>query len=332
MAEGIMERLAAGPVLGDGGYIIELEQRGWVMAGPFTPEVALHHPEAVLELHREMANAGAEVLQVMAFYGSRGKLATVGEGDHTREINLAATRLARQAADEAGGDHILVAGDLSETWLWKPDDKAAQSTVAAMFDEQIEAQEGVDLWIGETFFGLGEALLCLARIKANSDRPAMITISFRGSNRTDDGFSAADCARQLTDAGVDIVGVNCMRDPERTYPLIAEMRAATDIFLAAQPVAYRCSDEIPWFTASPAFPDRLEPTRLTRFDLGAFATRAREMGVTYIGSCCGSGAQHVREMARALGKQHAERRWAPNPAQPMSETERNWERIGMDER
>ena len=61
MAEGILERLAAGPVLGDGGYIVELEQRGWVTAGPFTPEVSLDHPDAVRELHREMANAGADL-------------------------------------------------------------------------------------------------------------------------------------------------------------------------------------------------------------------------------------------------------------------------------
>jgi S-methylmethionine-dependent homocysteine/selenocysteine methylase len=72
MANRILERLADGPVLGDGGYIVELEQRGWVIAGAFTPEVVVRHPAAVSELHHEMANAGAEVLQVMAFYGSRG--------------------------------------------------------------------------------------------------------------------------------------------------------------------------------------------------------------------------------------------------------------------
>ena len=37
----ILERLKDGPVLGDGGYLLELEKRGWVRAGPFTPEVAL---------------------------------------------------------------------------------------------------------------------------------------------------------------------------------------------------------------------------------------------------------------------------------------------------
>ena len=38
--KGILERLAEGVVLGDGGYLLELEKRGWVRGGPFTPEVA----------------------------------------------------------------------------------------------------------------------------------------------------------------------------------------------------------------------------------------------------------------------------------------------------
>ena len=326
MAKGILERLAEGPVLGDGGYIVELEQRGWVIAGAFTPEVAIRHPQAVSELHHEMANAGAEVLQVMAFYGSRAKLDTVGEGDRVLEINRAATALAKEVA----GDDLLVAGDLSATWKWKADDAESEKLVAGLFDEQIEAQEGVDFWIGETFWYLGEAELCLRRLKANTSVPSMITVAFRGTNKTDDGFTAAECARRLADQGADIVGVNCMRDPAHTYPIIEEMRGATDALLAAQPVAYRCSDETPWFTGTKAFPDRLEPTRMTRYELAEFATRARDLGVNYIGGCCGAGAQHVREMARALGKAVRTPSWMPNPESPMSETELNWSRAGKN--
>ena len=75
---GIVERLAQGPVLGDGGYLLELEKRGYVQAGPFTPEVVIEHPEALVQLHREFLRAGAEVLQTMTFYASEDKLATVG--------------------------------------------------------------------------------------------------------------------------------------------------------------------------------------------------------------------------------------------------------------
>ena len=47
MTKGILERLAEGPVLGDGGYLLELEKRGYVQAGPFTPEVVLERPDAL---------------------------------------------------------------------------------------------------------------------------------------------------------------------------------------------------------------------------------------------------------------------------------------------
>jgi betaine-homocysteine S-methyltransferase len=92
--KGILERLKEGPVLGDGGYLLELEKRGWVRAGPFTPEVVLTHPEAVHELHAEFREAGAEVLQALTFYASRDKLATVGLEDRIEELNRTAVRIA----------------------------------------------------------------------------------------------------------------------------------------------------------------------------------------------------------------------------------------------
>ena len=82
--KGILERLKEGPVLGDGGYLLELEKRGWVRPGPFTPEVAIVYPEALRELHVEFREAGAEVLQALTFYASRDKLATVGLEDRAR--------------------------------------------------------------------------------------------------------------------------------------------------------------------------------------------------------------------------------------------------------
>ena len=321
--KGIMERLAEGPVLGDGGYIVELEQRGYVVTGAFTPEVVIKHPDAIRGLHTEMKLAGCEVLQVMAFYGSREKLATVGMADKTFEINQKATQIAKEVA----GDDLLVAGDLSTTWLWKADDAESKKLVTSMFDEQIEAQAGVDFWIGELFYKLGEALLCAERVKAKTGQPVAITMSFRGDNLTEDGYTAAQCAKELQKAGVEIIGTNCMRDPEHTYPIIREMRDAFDGYLAAQPVAYRTTDTIPWFTGLPSFPDKLEPTQMTRFELGDFAEKAKEMGVQYIGGCCGCKATHMREMAKALGKYKKDAVWSRRGF-AMSETENNRQTVG----
>jgi betaine-homocysteine S-methyltransferase len=95
LKKNILDRLKEGPILGDGGYLLELEKRGWVRAGPFTPEVALTRPAALRELHEEFREAGADVLQALTFYASRDKLATVGLANRLEDLNRAAVRIAR---------------------------------------------------------------------------------------------------------------------------------------------------------------------------------------------------------------------------------------------
>lgn len=313
---GLLERLKEGPVLGDGGYLLELEKRGRVRAGPFTPEVALENPDALLELHREFRDAGAEVLQALTFYASRDKLATVGMDQRVEELNRAAVRLAKQAA----GDRCLVAGNLSLTWMYEPGSEKAKDRVRQTFDEQLDWQtsEGVDFIIGETFSYLGEALLCVERAK-KTGLPVMVTVCFENEDVTPDGKSAAEVARALADAGADVVGMNCLRSPEHTLPLMAEMRKAVKGYVGCQPVAYRTTHEHRDFTSLSAFPDQLDPYQLTRREMADYAVKARDMGVNYIGACCGAVASHIREMARALGKISTDTRtWKKGGEKAMS--------------
>src|SRR5712672_346254 len=134
--KGILEKLREGPVLGDGGYLLELEKRGWVRAGPFTPEVVVKNPEAIRQLHIEFREAGAEVLQALTFYASRDKLATVGLENRVEDINRSAVRVAKEVA----GDQCLVAGNLSLTWMYEPNSPAAADRVRQTFDEQLKVQ------------------------------------------------------------------------------------------------------------------------------------------------------------------------------------------------
>ena len=314
--KGILERLKEGPVLGDGGYLLELEKRGWVRAGPFTPEVALLNPHALRELHTEFREAGADVLQALTFYASRDKLATVGLDNKLEDLNRAAVRIAREVA----GDQCLVAGNLSLTWMYEPGSESAADKVRKTFDEQlaIQVEEGIDFIIGETFSWLGEALIAVERGK-KTGLPVMVTICFENKDETADGKTAADAAKALLDAGADIVGMNCLRSPEHLLGPMEEMRKAVDGYLACQPVGYRTPKEKPDFTSLPEFPLGLDPLQLTRKDMGDYATRAKEIGINYIGSCCGSVAIHVREMARALGKLGEDGRvWKKGGAKPMS--------------
>jgi betaine-homocysteine S-methyltransferase len=303
-------------VLGDGGYLLELEKRGWVRPGPFTPEVAITHPEALRELHVEFREAGADVLQALTFYASRDKLATVGLEDKLEDINKSAVRIAREVA----GDKCLVAGNLSLTWMYEPESPAAADRVRRTFDEQLAVQcgEGVDFIIGETYSWLGEALLAVERAKTTG-LPVMVTICFENKDETADGKSAEEAAKALIDAGADIVGMNCLRSPEHTLPSMEKMRKAVSGYLACQPVAYRTPKEKPDFTSLPEFPYALDPLQLTRKEMGDYALRAKEIGINYIGSCCGSVAMHVRAMAQALGKLNDDTRiWKKGGEKAMS--------------
>ena len=312
---GILERLKQGVVLGDGGYLLELEKRGYVQAGPFTPEVVLEHPAAVKELHQEFLDAGAEVLQALAFYASKEKLATTGFADRVAEINRAAVRLAREVA----GDRALVAANLSLTWMYDPKDKGSADRVRRLIDEQLAAQlqESPDFVIAETFSWLGEALLAVERIE-KTGLPSMVTMSFDKNPVSYDGQSPAECARALRDAGANVVGVNCLRNPMLMLPIAWEMRKAVSGFVACQPTAYRTPPDVPDFTATKEFPYETETLVLSRRAMGAFAAEARSMGINYIGSCCGSMPVHVREMARALGKAPPDRAWRVDYSKPMS--------------
>ncbi|MET0799592.1 MAG: homocysteine S-methyltransferase family protein [Actinomycetota bacterium] len=321
MTRGILERLSDGPVLGDGGYLLELEKRGYVQAGPFTPEVVIEHPEALTQLHREFLRAGAEVLQTMTFYASDDKLGTVGLAGSVDEINRNAVRIAREVASE--GD-ALVAGNLSLTWAYDPADPASADHVRALLDRQLRDQLDAgppDFFIGETFSFLGEALLFVERAK-RTGLPVMVTMSFEtlpaGSY---EGDAPGACAKRLADAGADIVGVNCLNAPAQQLPLAAEMVGAVGgaVPVAAQPVAYATTAERPDFTSWDEFPYELTPMTLPRGELARFAADARQAGVRYIGSCCGSVAEHVREMAKALGKlPENERAWRSETGKAMS--------------
>jgi betaine-homocysteine S-methyltransferase len=310
MAKGILERLAEGPVLGDGGYLLEMEKRGYVQAGPFTPEVVIEHPDALAQLHREFLRSGVDVLQTMTFYASDDKLATVGLEGKVDDINRNAVQIARQVAAE--GD-ALVAGNLCLTWAYDPADPASADHVRMLFDRQLQDQidaGGVDFWIGETFSYLGEALLYVERAKATG-LPVMVTMSFEKlPAHAYEGDPPGDCARALSDAGADIVGVNCLNGPDQQLPLALEMREAVGGYVASQPVAYATSDERPDFTSTPSFPYELDPLQVSRHRMAEFARQANEAGVQYIGSCCGSVAGHVRAMAKVLGKlPQSERDW-----------------------
>ena len=312
----LQQRLSDGVVLGAEGYVFELERRGYVKAGPFVPEVLIDAPDAVLQLHREFLRAGADVMVALTYYAHREKLRAVGRDGELEQMNRAAVRMANVVAAEAGA---LVAANICNTWSYDPSDPVRSGAVVrAQYEEQLAwaVEEGVDFVVAETNDYVGEALIGL-EVCQQFDLPAMVTFASVGPTHTYDGYDYVTACRTLAEAGATIVGLNCSRGPEMMLPMLEQIRAAVDCAVAAQPVPFHTSPEVPAFESLThsdgrrAFPIELECFACSRFEMADFARRARDLGVDYIGVCCGGAPHHVRAMAEALGRTTPASRYSP---------------------
>jgi betaine-homocysteine S-methyltransferase len=231
-------------------------------------------------------------------------------------MNRQAVRIAGEVAAE--GD-ALVAGNVCNTWSFDPQHPVATGRVVReQYREQLgwAVGEGIDFVIAETNDYVGEALIAL-EVCQELGVPAMVTFASVQPERTFDGYDYVEACRALADKGAALVGLNCSRGPETMLPLLERICAAVDVPVAAQPVPYRTTLRTPAFesleseTGRRAFPIELEPFALTRFEMADFACRARDVGVSYVGICCGGAPHHVRAMAEALGRTTPASRYSP---------------------
>ena len=313
----LLELLTHGPVVCAEGYLFECERRGYLQAGAFVPEVVLDHPEVIEELHREFVHAGSNVVEAFTYYGHREKLRVIGKEDILEPLNRQALRIAARVAQETG---TLLAGNLCNTNVYEPG-ASAERTVRSAFEEQVSwaAEADVDFVIAETFSWAGEALLALQAIRA-AGLPAVVTFAVHREGTMRDGISPEDACRRAEQAGADVVGLNCIRGPLTMLPLLAPIREAVSCPVAALPVPYRTNGAQPSMQSlrdparggAQAFPTALDPFTCTRDELGEFATAAFDLGVRYLGICCGAGPQHVRAMAEAVGQVPPASRYSPD--------------------
>uniref|UniRef100_A0A3Q3FJX8 Hcy-binding domain-containing protein n=1 Tax=Labrus bergylta TaxID=56723 RepID=A0A3Q3FJX8_9LABR len=279
---------------------MQLERRGYVKAGHWTPEAAVEHPEAVRQLHREFLRAGASVIQTFTFYCSEDKLEISGN------INDAACDLAREVADQGGA---LVAGGEKE--------------VKAIFKKQMDdfLKKDIDFLMVEYFEHVEEAVWAVEVLKT-SGKPvgATLCISPHGDMS---GVPPGECAVRLVKAGADIVGINCHLDPltcVRTVKLMKEglEKAGLKAHLMVQPLGFHTPEcNHTGYLSLPEFPFALETRSLTRWDIHKYAREAYNAGIRYIGGCCGFEPYHIRAIAEELA---AERGFLP----PASEKHGLW--------
>lgn len=313
----ILKRLQAGEVIiGDGGFVFELEKRGYVCAGPWTPEAAVEHPEAVKGLHREFVRAGSDVMQTFTFYASDDKLKNRGNDASAkytcRGINDAACRIAREVANE--GRNVMVAGGICQTPTYLSG--AGKEAALSIFKEQIDCfkDNGVDFMIAEYFEHIEECEWAIeACLKGGfTTIAANMCIGPEGDLH---GNTVEQCAVRMAKAGAKIVGVNCHFDPFVSLEAMKKVKAGLEsadlldsTYMMVQPLGYMTPDaEKQGFIDLPEFPFGLEPRICTRWEMAKFAREAYDMGIRYIGGCCGFQAYHIRACADELAEERGRR-------------------------
>ncbi|MEC7172812.1 MAG: homocysteine S-methyltransferase family protein, partial [Pseudomonadota bacterium] len=104
----------AGWILADGATGTNYFKQGLETGYP--PELwNVERPEAVQALHAAFIDAGSQLVLTNSFGGTHHRLRLHDAQDRVGELNLAAARLARQAADagrDRNGRHVLVAGSM----------------------------------------------------------------------------------------------------------------------------------------------------------------------------------------------------------------------------
>ena len=242
------------------------------------------YSEIVSLVHRSYVEAGSDLIFTNTYGANAVKLDRYARKNQVLAINEEGARLARKAA----GDRVMVAGSLGPLEWAGGGDEACEERFVEIFREQIEGlvNGGVDLLIFETFQDLVESRAALTAAQER-DLPVIFSIGGVTNGRTSLGVEAEELALLAAAMGVDAVGVNC--------------RGTFDILESVQRIAQTVS--LPLIAMPNAGSPEIDRGRVAyRAEPHFFKDYAQRLiasGVQVIGGCCGTGPEHIRQMADA---------------------------------
>ena len=256
------------------------------------PEAWLNeHPDRIQALHQSFVDAGSDLFLTNTFGGTKHRLKLHDLDGQVTELNRKAARLARDVADKAGRP-VLVAGSVGP--ILAPLGSLEKADAVESFKEQMEGlvEGGVDLiWI-ETISAPDE-LEAAAEAARTFDVPVCATMSFDSAGRTMMGLTPRAFASLATDFNLDGFGANCGVGA-------ADLMSSVLGFMDAkptQPVIAKANCGIP------SYEDGKIVYSGTVEQMASYALLARAAGAKVIGGCCGTKAEHIAAMRKALDEE-----------------------------
>jgi 5-methyltetrahydrofolate--homocysteine methyltransferase len=284
--------------------------------------LAYTRPEWIREIHRGYFAVGCDAVETNTFNASRIVLDDFGMGDKVDEINRLNVRLAKEAAKEFStpAQPRFVVGSIGPGTkmpsVLNESIYADFDTVAESYRPQIVAmiEEGVDVLLIETCFDILQAkcvaITAIEEMKRKGVRlPLMVQITpddrTKGQTLLPGTEIPAALTTLLTLSEIDVIGLNCSVGPDLMVNAVKTLSEGSDRLVSVLPNAglpLKRGDET-------YFP--LEPKPLADW-LDRFVT---EFGVNIVGGCCGTTADHLKEIiARVGGKTPAPRKPRVVPA------------------
>lgn len=290
MSADLRRRFADRVLVADGSMGSELVSR--LPAGAPLEATPIEHPQVVLDIHLAYLQAGAELIETATFGASRPRLERERLGGAVEAINSAAVKLAREAREISGID-CLVAGAIGPlAGVIDLDEPGGPAAIAAAHAEQAEvlAGRGADLLFLETYFRFDELALAARAVREVCDLPLVGLLTFATERPPHQYEEQARVVDELADLDLVAVGVNCAPGPMGALEILRNT-VQTRLPLAALPNAGVLSRRDGRIYMPPATPEYL----------ARFARRAVELGAALVGGCCGTGPEHVRAVAEAVG-------------------------------
>ncbi len=269
--------------------------------------LCITRPEIVEAIHRQFLEAGADIIETNSFNSTSISMADYKMEKIVKDLNLAAARVARKAADAVTANDPkrprFVAGALgptNRTASMSPDvNNSSLRTVTydqlvAAYYEQVHAlmEGGVDLLLPETTFdtlNLKAALFAIEKCFADFGRrlPIIASVTITdASGRTLSGQTVEAFWNSVSHANLLAVGINCALGPENMRPYVEELAHLAPIYThcypnAGLPNAFGGFDETPERMAA---------------SLKDFAANG---WLNMVGGCCGTTPAHIKAIANA---------------------------------
>jgi methionine synthase / methylenetetrahydrofolate reductase(NADPH) len=249
-------------------------------------ELNLSRPEKIQEIHKAYIDAGADIIQTNTYAANYLKLHRYGLEDSVKEMNSAAVKNAKLAAQK----DAFVVGTMGGNRGIRPTSISIEE-IKRSFREQLYCLllEGVDGLLLETFYDLEELETVLSIARKETNLPIIAQASLQEPGFLQDRTPVNRALTRLEELGADVIGLNCRLGPHHMLLALEQVEIPNTAFLSAYPNA-----SLPTYTDGKFHYEG---------DADYFRKSARAFrneGIRLLGGCCGTTPEHIRAFAAEL--------------------------------